>query len=188
MNPSRRRREPDVSGAFTLIEIMIVVALIGIAAATGIPPFVRALKKEPLRQAVSDVVDGLGAARAQAILRCAPYDWVLRSEDGLISVQAAPRRTNETAAARMLAASPSPEPPEPAGSEPAFFSARLHRDVAVTQVDVNLRDRMGAPEARVRFYPNGTCDDFTVSLETPLGVRIITVDPLTSQVDVLSPR
>jgi len=55
--------------AFTLIEIMIVVAFIGLIAAMGIPSLLQMLRKEGMRKAVSDVTELLGDARAQAILK-----------------------------------------------------------------------------------------------------------------------
>ncbi len=55
--------------AFTLIEIMIVVALIGLMAALGAPALMAMLQKDGMRGAVSDVTDLFVAARAQAILK-----------------------------------------------------------------------------------------------------------------------
>jgi len=55
--------------AFTLIEIMIVVGIIGLMAAIGAPSLLAMLQKDGMRKAVADVTDLLGAARAQAILK-----------------------------------------------------------------------------------------------------------------------
>src|SRR5665213_1339853 len=64
LSGSRLRRQK----AFTLIEIMVVVAIIGLMAAIGIPSMLLQLKKEGMRKAVSDVKDVLTDARAKAIL------------------------------------------------------------------------------------------------------------------------
>jgi len=55
--------------AFTLIEIMIVVGLIGLIAAMGVPSLLPMLRKEGMRKAVGDVTELLGNARAEAILK-----------------------------------------------------------------------------------------------------------------------
>jgi len=55
--------------AFTLIEIMIVVAIIGLMAAMGLPSMLRMVQKDGMRKAVSDVTELLTDARADAILK-----------------------------------------------------------------------------------------------------------------------
>ena len=55
--------------AFTLIEVMIVVAIIGLMAAVSAPSLFAMLQKDGMRKAVGDVTDLLGSARAQAILK-----------------------------------------------------------------------------------------------------------------------
>jgi general secretion pathway protein H len=55
--------------AFTLVEIMIVVAIIGLIMALSMPSLLQMIQKEGMRKAVSDVTELLGDARAQAILK-----------------------------------------------------------------------------------------------------------------------
>jgi prepilin-type N-terminal cleavage/methylation domain-containing protein len=71
--------------AFTLIEIMVVVALIGIIMAMGIPSIVRSIRKEGMRKATSDLVEACNDARATAILSGTTSDMVIRPQDGTIS-------------------------------------------------------------------------------------------------------
>src|SRR5882762_922193 len=57
------------SPAFTLMEIMLVIGILAIVMAMAIPPIYRGMSKEPMRAAVSGVMDACTAARAAAILQ-----------------------------------------------------------------------------------------------------------------------
>lgn len=54
--------------AFTLIEIMIVVGIVGIVMGMGLPAFYSAVRREGMRKAVNDMVDACNKTRAQAII------------------------------------------------------------------------------------------------------------------------
>ena len=151
---SRRRptsRAP--TRGFTLIEIMIVVGIIGIVLAMGMPPFLQSFKKDPLRQAVSDVTEACSTARAQAILSGAPTELVMSGNE--LTVTSVPETDT----------SPTASGQDPAASLPRsqLFSAHLHEDVRPAPM-VNLKNELEATEIRVHFYPNGTSDEFTVVL------------------------
>ena len=161
---------------FTLIEIMVVIGILAIVLAMGVPPFVRSLQKDSLRQAVSDIEEACGRARAQAILRGVPTELIIRAADGQLTVAPAPA----TRAGQTAADGDSTE--QPANSfvaQSPVFSAHLREDIAITLLYVNLKDRMKAEESRVHFYPNGTSDEFTIVLETGGGVRKISLDCVT---------
>src|SRR5208282_3181981 len=55
--------------AFTLIELMMVVAIIGLMMATGVPAILSVTREAPMRKAVNDVMEICSHARAQAILQ-----------------------------------------------------------------------------------------------------------------------
>ena len=162
--------------AFTLIEIMIVIGILAMVLAMGMPSFIRTMRKDPLRQAVGEILEGCSRARAQAILAGATAELVVEAADGRIFVP--PWKTRET-----FSGTEPPVPPPELSSKPQF-QGRMDADIAVTLLDVNLRDKMGADQARVRFYPNGTSDDFTIIFESPAGVRKISLDCVTGLPEV----
>src|SRR6266436_656792 len=67
--------------AFTLIEIMVVVAIMGIVMTIAIPTVYQQLHPESMRKAVSDVMEACGHARARAILDGVQIDLVIRPAD-----------------------------------------------------------------------------------------------------------
>src|SRR5712671_2315185 len=70
--------------AFTLIEVMVVVAIIGLMAAMGLPSMLRMIQKDGMRKAVSDVTELLGDVRANAILKGQTADVSFHPADNRI--------------------------------------------------------------------------------------------------------
>src|SRR5216110_2686999 len=91
-NPSTGR------AGFTLIEIMMVVGILGMVLAMGMPAFIQSIRKDPLRQAVKDIEDACSKARAAAILRGSPVELVFRGASGQLNV--VPARDNNDPAAQ----------------------------------------------------------------------------------------
>lgn len=184
------RREPavvgcaDRAGAFTLVEIMIVVAIIGLFAAAGLPSMIKMFRPDPLKKAVNDVIEGCSHARAQAILSGVPMEFVVRAEDGALVVREAPRRQKTAETSQTVEIVFGSEPPRTSMAPRPNFNSALHPDVAVQMLDVNFVDHMQEEEAHVRFHPNGTCDDFTIVLEWEGGIRKLTSEVVTSLLDL----
>lgn len=171
---------PRRAWAFTLIELMIVIGIVAIIAAVGLPAFVHGMRKEGLRKAVSDVVEGCSHARAQAILRGVPTELLIRAEDGQISVRPyQPRSAEEAVEVGTVSAAPSA-----AAAAVSTFKANLPDDIAVKLLYVNFKDQMENPEAHIRFFPNGTCDEFTVILSSLTAEQQISLDVITALADV----
>jgi len=63
-----RRPPPARPAAFTLIEIMLVVLIIGAVMAMGMPAIYHGLRQQGLHKAVTDIVDACNKTRAKAIL------------------------------------------------------------------------------------------------------------------------
>jgi prepilin-type N-terminal cleavage/methylation domain-containing protein len=116
--------------AFTLIEMMIVVAIIGLVAAMGVPSILQALRKDGMRKAVSDVKEVLGNARARAIFSGKTTEVIFHPV------------------------------------EKRLESVALPDGVDIAMLDINLLDFGASDAARVRFFPNGTCDELTLVLHS----------------------
>jgi len=158
--------------AFTLIEIMIVVGIIGLVAMIGIPAIYHAMHPESLQTSVNDILDACAKARARAIWESAPVELRIKPLTGHFEVMDAPKDAApvDPNAPPAPAAAPPAVPAasaNPADAKPANgLSGQLSELVHIDMLDVNFRECKDDEEARVRFYPNGTCDDFTIVLHS----------------------
>jgi prepilin-type N-terminal cleavage/methylation domain-containing protein len=175
---------------FTLIEIMIVIGIIAMVMTAGVPMMTRALSKNQLAKAVNDVLEGCKLARDRAILQNTPYDFVIRNRsenDAEILVEAAKVKDPGVTATATRPVNPMTGSAQPAvaankgeaGSLLGDFPRKIGADVVIELIYVNMVDHMDAAEARVRFYPNGTADEFTVILAYQGKRRTIKVDIVT---------
>ncbi len=175
------RAEPDfrVPGAarcacsnrgFTLIEIMLVVAILGIVLAMGIPSIYHMMNKEAMIAAVRDVTDLCRNARARAVFKETTVELHINMRDGRLSLTGG-----------GLAG----------GAEGSFTqtSAQFSDRIRVELLGVNFQDFTDADDAVVKFYQDGTSDELTIVLQSDRGEeRKITLEVVTglAQVDTLS--
>ena len=163
--------------AFTLVEIMIVVVIIAITIAVGLPAFVRAFDKNDLQQAEASLIALCANARLTAITQGKPVDLVVRLVERsfmLMRVEVAEARPAEEGVAEL---------PQAAPETAALF---LPREVtfAVSASSQSFEDDR---EVRVRFFPDATCEELTVTLESSHGRRRIVLEVTTALVDVQNP-
>lgn len=149
--------------AFTMIELMVVVGIMGLILAAGIPSLYKLMQKEGMRKATSDVVEVCGKARAQAILSGSPVDVIFFPMEHRLTVSgtAAPRAREGGA---ELDAVPQEKPAQLPGTGQA---ATIPEDFSIEMLDINLSEYRESEWARVRFFPNGTSDEMTLVLRSP---------------------
>jgi hypothetical protein len=160
---------------------MIVIGIAGLVMATAVPFVHSSLRKNPLRQAVSDVVEACSTARAKAILSGTPAE--LRISPVLRTLEVVPLVNNSLNAPRSAEAYPG-ETPAPVSSARGF-SATLSPEVTIEMLDVNYQELKDTDEARVRFFPNSTSDEFTIILQhEQRDWRKISLEVVTALADV----
>ncbi|HEY2082218.1 MAG TPA: prepilin-type N-terminal cleavage/methylation domain-containing protein, partial [Verrucomicrobiae bacterium] len=132
----------SLARAFTLIEIMIVVAIMGIIVAAAIPSLYGFFHKEGLRKTTSDIVETCQSARAAAIMSGSPTDLIFHPKDG----------TCETAST--------------SGGYGSWAHSAKIENCTIEMLDVNLQECKDFDTVKVRFFPNGMCDEMTLVLRS----------------------
>jgi len=143
-------RQPPSAAAFTLIELMMVVGVLGLVAAMSIPSILQMRREEPMRKAVNDVLEICARARAGAILHDTTTSVVFHPRNRRIELQGGD--SNVALSTRT-------------GNMPVS-STEFDPSVTIEGLGVDLMDYTDAEYARVRFFPNGTCDEMTMVLES----------------------
>jgi prepilin-type N-terminal cleavage/methylation domain-containing protein len=155
--PAERAAARSCRG-FTLIEIMLVVALMGLILAIAVPPIYRSAIKEPMRLTVVGLQDAFEAARAGAILTGKETKVVFRPLDKAYSVEGGMT----------------------GGKPKVASSGTIPESIQIEMLDVNMYPFLMEQEARVRFFPDGTCDELTLVIVSRQNeYRKITLDPVT---------
>jgi len=164
---------------FTLIEIMIVVGLLALIVGMGVPSLLSAMHKEGMRKAVSDMVEACNSARASAILTSQPVDLVIRPFEKTIAVSAASSPTSGDGDSGPFSTGDTPV------EAVKGFSGAFPQGIHIEILGVNFQEMQEAEEARIRFYPNGTSDEFTIILRSDSNeYRKITLEIVTALPEV----
>lgn len=161
--------------AFTLVEIMVVAAVMGLLIAISIPAFRKIINKAPLEQGISDVESLCRQARAEAIVKQRAMDVVLNETEEIVAL---------TTAARVINA------PDPfTGLMIKTTEETRLIDQAFLEVDLQIiepaPDEFTLDEIRIRFYPNGTAETLALSVADDDEAYLLTLDPVTGRTTVV---
>jgi len=171
------RHSSFVNAAFTLIEIMIVVAILGLMAAMGAPSISKALQKEGMRKAVSDVQDVCFSAREQAIVfnKTTAVVFYPRERRFEVDGNAAPGTAGDGGTVVNVHSGKT-------------ISATLPEGVELRALAIFRKDYTQSDWAKVFFNSDGTCDEAVIVLISKGRAEKITLEyatgmPVTSSVD-----
>ncbi len=165
--------------AFTLIEIMIVVGIMGIMLTIGVPIVYKVWHREPLNQAVKDAVEVLSNARARAILQGREMDVVFHPREGRLEIRGAGGGQ----------ASKGPVTASISTAVGSGTSAQFSGRVTIEMLDINKlpHDFRDDEQAVIRFFPDGTSDELTLILVSDQARRLgITLEVTTALASVLT--
>ncbi|HUI08033.1 MAG TPA: GspH/FimT family pseudopilin [Verrucomicrobiae bacterium] len=153
---------------FTLIELSIAVFIIAIIMAVSIPSFIRSYNNSLLNSMGRTLATTCEFARFNAVLhqqRVVLYIDLDKPAIWLVQGGA----TNDTDAAES--------------SEAALKTIEIPPRIGLASAQVADQPPQQKGEVEASFYPNGTCDGFTVTFsgaEKGVGLAIV-VDPVTSR-------
>jgi prepilin-type N-terminal cleavage/methylation domain-containing protein len=140
-----------IARAFTLIEVMMVVAIVGLTLAMGLPSFLRVIHRQGIGKAEYELVEACQAARRAAIMNNQITKLIIHPI----------QRTFEVPG--------------------AYPAKELPDDIVIDILGVNFVELESAEEAEVRFTPKGFSDEFTVVLHSSGGQYVkIYLDTVTA--------
>jgi Tfp pilus assembly protein FimT len=153
---------------------MMVVAIVGLMMATGVPAILSVTREAPLRKAVNDVTEICSRARAQAILGGETTTVVFHP------------RVRQVALSGAVASGP--VAPTTRVGKAAVNAAEFDHTVVIEGLGINNFDFTDSDEARVRFFANGTSDEMTLVLSAGGEYRKITLELTTALASVKNVR
>ena len=169
-------------GAFTLIEIMMVVAIIGLVMTMGVPAILRATRQEPMRKAVNDVMEICSHARAQAILHGVTITVVFHPQSRQIAIAGVVTANSTDNPTQPVV--PTEESKPSASATQTLNSAQFADSITIDMLDINLLEYKDADEAYVRFFPRGTSDEMTLVLHSGSQYLKVTLETTTGLASV----
>jgi type II secretion system protein H len=144
-------RELSLARGFTLIEIMVVVAIMGIIVAAGIPSLYGLYHKQGMRKTMNDIRETCMSTRSKAIMTGEPADLIIHPRAGTMEVGGGDLSS---------------------GYGTWAHSAKIEGGkLEALRINNNDADLTDVEEVRVRFYPDGKCEEMTMILSADNGER-----------------
>jgi type II secretion system protein H len=181
------RRTCPPRAAFTLIEIMVVCAIIGIVMTMAIPSIYRQLHPESMQKAVNDIIEACEDARSHAVLKGTTMKLVLRPADRTFQVmQGSGTTSRERLESKSVAGEEWRMEERPVASTGSTLSSfKLADSIRIDGIGLNRKDYTEDELVEVNFYENGTCDEFHIVIGGPDGdVRMIILEVSTAVPDI----
>ena len=172
---------------FTLLEILLVVMVIGIAAAAFLPFAVNSVENARTRSAIREVISINRYARSRAILDKRPTSVVYDTERDTLTLLSLPiRREPEAetlfgpvATSETNSSTESTESPE---TTEVIRTRTLPKFVQVRNVEGAQSEQDGY---FIIYTENGTTDNHTIELQDPQGnIERIQINGLTGEIDL----
>ena len=129
--------------AFTLLEIMVVVAVMGIIMAAGAPSLYRALQREGFRKTLNDIREVCESARARAIMKGGIATVKFHPHEGYCEVEGGG-----------------------GGSTGGLAQSAKFGNVRLDMLEVEMTPCQDLKEVSVEFYSNGTCQEMMMILSS----------------------
>ena len=176
---SRPSHNTRLNAGFTLVEMMVVVAIMGLLLGLAMLNFRAISQKEPLEQAVSDVEGLCRRARTEAIVKSRPMDLTINSGTSQLLLSTAPHAVNTL------------------DSETGLLIATVEEVIVIDQASLppdvemeiiipeDIMDSETPGVVVIRFYPNGTAEPLQGLIVLPgEGVYTMILDPVTGRLNV----
>lgn len=194
----RGRRHPSDRDGFTLIEVLLVAAIMGLLAAVTVPSAVRSMQGNRLRVSARTIVMSGKYASSMALLQ--QRDFVIRFEinGGLVTlhrVRTDFRSDDAPTDVQLLLETGADEEKKDieeeaegyainqvsVALEEAEISRQLDRVIIESFELENPEDEEITLPNSVRYFSNGTCTPYSLTLLDESGeAMLVTVDPLCS--------
>lgn len=172
------------AGAFTLIELMVVMAIIGITTALIIPEMKGTFQDSLLRSTGRDLVNTFSLASSRAVGLDRPYRVQFDPANGRYLVERLAHHGDQEEFVPVADAR------DAAGS----LDPRITVEISRPDEDSGGNDAAAGPAAEnppdtIGFYPDGTADAAEIKLRDREGFQLVLeLNPVTARVRILEPQ